>query len=65
MEENIYHRNSEQFQKVIQEQSKAFRKVHELLEIKTKMVCNLRKENISLKAKIKELELENRRLKND
>lgn len=35
------------------------------MQEKTKQVCELKKENVELKGKIKELEIENKRLKND
>ena len=64
-EKSVYYRTREEYQKVIEEQGKGFKKIHKLLQDKTNLVCNLRKEIVELKGKIKELEIEIRRLKND
>lgn len=64
-EKSVYYRTREEYQKVIEEQGKGFKKIHKLLQDKTNLVCKLRKEIVELKGKIKELEIENRRLKND
>ena len=64
-EKSVYYRTREEYQKVIEEQGKGFKKIHKLLQDKTNLVCKLRKEIVELKGKIKELEIEIRRLKND
>lgn len=64
-EKSVYYRTREEYQKVIEEQGKGFKKIHKLLQDKTNLVCQLRKEIVELKGKIKELEVEIRRLKND
>ena len=43
IEKTVYFRNKEEYQKVIREQGKAFKKIHKLLQEKTKQVCELRK----------------------
>ena len=63
--ENICHRSTKELKNVISEQAKGFKKIHKLLQEKTNLVCELRKEIVELKGKIKELEIENRRLKHD
>lgn len=64
-EKSVYYRTREEYQKVIEEQGKGFKKIHKLLQDKTNLVCNLRKEIVELKGKIKELEIEIKRLRND
>ena len=63
--ENVCRRNNEELKKVIDEQAKGFKKVHKILQDKTNLICEFRKEIVELKGKIKELEIENRRLKHD
>ena len=63
--ENVNKRNEIELRKVINHQSKAFKILHEKLTEKTEMIFELKKQIISLKHKIKCLEIENRRLKYD
>lgn len=63
--ENACNRNNQELKKVIKEQAKGFKRIHKILEEKTKEVFELRKENVELNWKIKKLEIEIRRLKND
>ena len=63
--ENICHRSTKELKNVISEQAKGFKKIHKLLQEKTNLVCELRKEIVELKGKIRELEIEIKRLKND
>ena len=63
--ENVCRRNNEELKKVIDEQAKGFKKVHKILQDKTNLICELRKEIVELNGKIKKLEIEIRRLKND
>jgi septal ring factor EnvC (AmiA/AmiB activator) len=64
-EKNIIRRTSEDLRKVIKEQAKGFKRIHKILEKKTNLVCELRKEIVGLNGRIKELEIENKRLRND
>ena len=63
--ENVNKRNEIELRKVINQQSKAFKILHEKLTEKTEKIFELEKQIISLKHKIKCLEIENRRLKYD
>lgn len=63
--ENVNKRNEIELRKVINQQSKAFKILHEKLTTKTEKIFELEKQIISLKHKIKCLEIENRRLKYD
>ena len=61
--ENVNKRNEIELRKVINQQSKSFKILHEKLTEKTEKIFELKKQIISLKHKIKCLEIENRRLK--
>ena len=63
--ENACHRTTKELKEVIKQQAQGFKKIHKLLQDKTNLVCELRKEIVELNGKIKELEIENRRLRND
>lgn len=63
--ENVNKRNEIELRKVINQQSKSFKILHEKLTEKTEKIFELKKQIISLKHKIKCLEIENRRLKYD
>ena len=63
--ENACHRNTKELKEVIKQQAQGFKKIHKLLQDKANLVCELRKENVELKGKIKELEIIIRRLKHD
>lgn len=63
--ENACNRNNQELKKVIKEQAQGFKRIHKILEEKTKEVFELRKEIVGLNGRIKELEIENRRLRND
>ena len=63
--ENACYRTTKELKEVIKQQAKGFKKVHKILQDKTNLICELRKEIVELKGKIKELEIENRRLKHD
>ena len=63
--ENACNRTTKELKEVIKQQAQGFKKIHKLLQDKTNLVCELRKEIVELNGKIKELEIENRRLKND
>lgn len=63
--ETAFRRSDEDLFKVIKNQRKGFEKLHEILRGKNKKIFELNKEIISLKYKIKCLEIEIRRLRND
>lgn len=63
--ENACHRTTKELKEVIKQQAQGFKKIHKLLQDKTNLVCELRKEIVELNGKIKKLEIEIRRLKND
>ena len=64
-ENNVIRRTNEELRKVINQQSKAFKILHEKLTEKTERIFELKKQIISLNHRIKCLEIENKRLKHD
>lgn len=60
--ESARHRDETELRKVIDFQSKNFKKLHEVLKSKDNEIANLTRENTSLKYRIKKLRLKLERL---
>ena len=60
--ESARHRDETELRKVIDFQSKNFKKLHEVLKSKDNEIANLSRENTSLKYRIKKLRLKLERL---